>query len=196
MPGIDHIPWVGDTEQMLAEIEEFLTGARHTGEINRALATVMFTDIVGSTRRAAELGDRGWRELLEAHDRLVRDRLESYRGREVKTIGDGFLAIFDGPARAIHCARSIARQVRALGIEVRIGVHTGECELIDHDVGGMAVHIGARVSALACASEVLVSRTVKDLVVGSGIEFEDRGMHRLKGVPGEWHVHQVTVTTA
>ncbi len=191
VPGIDHIPWVGDSEPMLAYVEEFLTGARHTGEIDRALATVMFTDIVGSTRRAAELGDLRWRELLEAHNRLVRDRLESYRGREVKTIGDGFLATFDGPARAIHCARSIAKEVRALGIEVRIGVHTGECEVMDHDLGGMAVNIGARIAALATGSEVLVSRTVKDLVVGSGIEFVDRGTHQLKGVPGRWDLFAV-----
>lgn len=192
MPGVDHIPWVGDAERVLAEVEEFLTGTRHTGRTDRALATVMFTDIVDSTRHDAELGDLRWRELLEAHDQLVRERLDTYRGREVKTTGDGFLATFDGPARAIHCARSIARQVRALGIEVRVGLHTGECEIIDHDIGGMAVNIGARICAVASAREVLVSRTVKDLVVGSGIEFVDRGTHQLKGVPGPWELFAAT----
>ena len=191
VPGIDHLPWVGDAEQILAEVEEFLTGARHAGEIDRVLATVMFTDIVDSTGQAAKLGDSRWRALLESHDQLVRERLESYRGREVKTTGDGFLITFDGPARAIHCARSIVRQVPSLGVEVRAGLHTGECEQIDHDVSGVAVNIGARIGAMAAGGEVLVSSTVKDLVVGSGIEFEDRGLRELKGMPGEWHLFAV-----
>jgi class 3 adenylate cyclase len=151
----------------------------------------MFTDIVDSTRQAAELGDRRWRTVVESHDALVRTQLSSHRGREVKTMGDGFLVTFDGPARGIHCARSIVEDVRGYGVEVRAGLHTGECELIGDDVGGMAVNIGARVGGLAEASEVLVSRTVKDLVVGSGIEFEDRGSHELKGVPGRWELFAV-----
>jgi pimeloyl-ACP methyl ester carboxylesterase len=189
MPGEDHIPWVGDPQQVLAEIEEFLTGARGHGDVDRVLATVMFTDIVDSTRRASEVGDSRWRSLLSAHDALVRERLGGYRGREIKTMGDGFLVTFDGPARAIRCAGSIARDVQGLGVDVRAGLHTGECELIGDDVGGMAVNIGARVGGLARAGEVLVSRTVRDLVVGSGIEFEDRGEHELKGVPGDWQLY-------
>jgi class 3 adenylate cyclase len=192
VPGVDHIPWVGDVEQILDEAEEFLTGTRHAAEVHRVLATVMFTDIVDSTRRAAELGDSRWRAVMESHDHLVRELVERYRGRAVKTIGDGFLVTFDGPARAIHCARSIVREVRALGVDVRAGLHTGECKLIDHDVEGIAVNIGARISALAAGGEVLVSSTVKDLVVGSGIHFGDRGRHELKGVPGEWHLFAVT----
>jgi pimeloyl-ACP methyl ester carboxylesterase len=188
LAGNDHIPWFGDPEPLLEEIEEFLTGARHAAEPDRALATVLFTDIVDSTSRAAELGDRRWRELLERHHALVRDRLAVYDGREVKTMGDGFLATFDGPAKGIRCACSVADRSSAEGVEIRAGVHTGECELIGDDVGGMAVHIGARVAALAQPGEVLVSSTVKDLVVGSGIEFSDRGSHELKGVPGEWRL--------
>jgi len=191
LPGDDHIPWVGDGEQTLDSIEEFLTGARHAGEVDRVLATVLFTDIVDSTSRASELGDRRWRTLVESHDELVRDRLNGYRGREVKTMGDGFLVTFDGPARGIRCARSIADDVQTLGLQVRAGLHTGECELIGDDVGGMAVNIGARVAGLAAGGEVLVSRTVRDLVVGSGIEFEDRGAHELKGVPGAWELFAV-----
>lgn len=191
VPGDEHIPWVGDTEQILVEVEEFLTGTRHPHDTDRVLATVLFTDIVDSTRHAAELGDRRWRELLESHDALVREHIESYRGREVKTTGDGFLATFDGPARAIHCARSIASDVATLGLDVRCGLHTGELELTDHDVAGMAVNIGARVLANAGAGEVVVSSTVKDLVVGSGIEFADRGIHALKGVPGDWRLFAV-----
>jgi pimeloyl-ACP methyl ester carboxylesterase len=188
LTGKDHIPWFGDPEPLLEEIEEFLTGARHAPEPDRALATVLFTDIVDSTSRAAELGDRRWRELLERHHALVRDRLTVYDGREVKTMGDGFLATFDGPAKGIRCACAVAERSSAEGVEIRAGVHTGECELIGDDVGGMAVHIGARVAALAQPGEVLVSSTVKDLVVGSGIEFSDRGSHELKGVPGEWRL--------
>jgi pimeloyl-ACP methyl ester carboxylesterase len=191
VPGIDHIPWVADAEQILDEVEEFLTGARHATEADRVLATVMFTDIVDSTRRAAELGDSRWRALVESHDQLVRDELDRYRGREIKTMGDGFLVTFDGPARGIRCARAITQQLPALGVDVRAGLHTGECMVMGDDVGGMAVNIGARVGGLADRGEVLVSSTVKDLVVGSGIDFEDRGLHELKGVPGHWHLFAV-----
>jgi class 3 adenylate cyclase len=173
------------------EIAEFLTG--HQAEVpdDRVLATVLFTDIVDSTRRAAEIGDRDWRALLDAHDAVVRSQLARFRGREVNTSGDGFLAMFDGPQRAIRCAISIRDAVQALGIEVRAGLHTGECELRGDDIGGIAVHIGARVSALAGPNNVLVSSTLRDLVIGSGLEFEDRGAHELKGVPGEWHLFAV-----
>ena len=153
---------------------------------------MLFTDIVGSTERAAALGDRAWRDLLESHDRVTRRQLERWRGREVKSVGDGFLALFDGPARGIQCAQAIADDVRALGVELRAGLHTGECEVMDDDVGGIAVHIGARVAGKATAGEVLVSSTVKDLVVGSGLDFSERGAHELKGVPGEWRLFSVT----
>jgi pimeloyl-ACP methyl ester carboxylesterase len=188
LPGSDHIPWVGEAEGYAEEIEEFLTGARHAQEGDRALATVLFTDIVDSTTRAAELGDASWRELLAEHDRLVRSQLERFRGREVKSMGDGFLATFDAPARAIRCARAIVEEVHGVDLDVRAGLHTGECELVGDDVGGMAVHIGARIGALAGAGEVLVSSTVRDLVAGSEITFADRGLFDLKGVPGEWRV--------
>jgi class 3 adenylate cyclase len=188
-PGNDHLWWFGDQDAISDEIEEFLTGARGSPEPDRVLATVLFTDIVGSTRRAADLGDRAWRDLLERHGEVVRRQLDVHRGREVKTTGDGFLATFDGPARGITCAREIAEGVRPLGIEIRAGLHTGECEVIGEDVGGIAVHTGARVSALAEPGEVLVSQTVKDLVAGSGIEFDDRGVHELKGVPGDWRLY-------
>jgi class 3 adenylate cyclase len=155
---------------------------------DRVLATVLFTDIVDSTRRAAEIGDRDWHALLDAHDAVVRAQLARYRGREVNTAGDGFLAMFDGPQRAIRCAMAIRDAVQALGIEVRAGLHTGECEVRGDDIGGIGVHIGARVSALAGLNEVLVSSTLRDLVIGSGLEFEDRSTHKLKGVPGEWHL--------
>jgi class 3 adenylate cyclase/pimeloyl-ACP methyl ester carboxylesterase len=192
LPGEDHLWWFGDQDAIVDEVQEFLTGARHAPAADRVLATVMFTDIVGSTERAAQLGDRRWRELLEGHEAVVRRELVRHRGNEVKTTGDGFLATFDGPARGIQCARSIAEGVRPLGIEIRAGLHTGECELRNGDVGGIAVHTGARVSAQAKAGEVLVSSTVKDLVAGSGIEFEDRGSHELKGVPGEWRLFAVS----
>jgi class 3 adenylate cyclase len=192
LPGEDHLWWFGDQDAIVDEVQEFLTGVRPAPEADRVLATVMFTDIVGSTRRAAELGDRRWRELLEGHEAVVRRELARHRGTEVKTTGDGFLATFDGPARGIRCARSIAEGVRQLGIEIRAGLHTGECELRNGDVGGIAVHTGARVSARAEPGEVLVSSTVKDLVAGSGIEFEDRGSHELKGVPGEWRLYAVS----
>jgi pimeloyl-ACP methyl ester carboxylesterase/class 3 adenylate cyclase len=188
LPGADHIPFYGDADGYAEEIEEFLTGARQAPVSDRILTTVMFTDIVGSTERAAALGDARWRELVARHDELVRSELERHRGREIKTMGDGFLATFDGPARGIRCARAIADKVRALDVELRAGLHTGECELVGDDIGGMAVNIGARISAIAGADEVLVSSTVKDLVVGSGISFSDRGAQELKGVPGEWHI--------
>jgi class 3 adenylate cyclase/pimeloyl-ACP methyl ester carboxylesterase len=176
------------------EIAEFLTG--HQAEVadDRVLATVLFTDIVDSTRRAAEIGDRDWHALLDAHDVVVRAQLARFRGREVNTSGDGFLAMFDGPQRAIRCATAIREAVQALGIEVRAGLHTGECEVRGDDIGAIGVHIGARVSALAGANDVLVSSTLRDLVIGSGLEFEDRGTHELKGVPGEWHLFAVAST--
>jgi len=189
LPGNDHIPWFGDQDAILDEIEEFLTGIRRGPEPDRRLATVLFTDIVGSTERAAALGDRRWRELLEAHHAAIRRELDRYRGREVDTAGDGFLAIFDGPARAVRCAASAAAAVHGMGLQIRAGVHTGEVEVMGAGVGGIAVHIGARVAALAQPGEVLVSSTVKDLVAGSGIEFEDRGSHVLRGVPGEWRLY-------
>jgi pimeloyl-ACP methyl ester carboxylesterase/class 3 adenylate cyclase len=191
LPGMDHIPFYGDADGYAEEIEEFLTGARQAPISDRILTTVMFTDIVGSTERAAALGDARWRELLSRHDELMRTELERHRGHEVKTMGDGFLATFDGPARGIRCARAVADQVRSLDMALRAGLHTGECELIGDDIGGMAVNIGARIGALAGADEVVVSSTVKDLVVGSGISFSDRGTSELKGVPGEWRLFAV-----
>jgi pimeloyl-ACP methyl ester carboxylesterase len=187
--GTDHVPFTGDFEPVMDEMEEFLTGTRHARPLDRVLATVMFTDIVGSTRRAADAGDRRWRELIGRHDELTRRQLERFRGREVKTLGDGFLATFDGPARAIECACAIRDGVAPLGLEVRAGLHTGECELHAGDVRGMAVNIGARVGALASANEVLVSSTVKDLVVGAELRFAERGEHELKGVPGRWRLY-------
>jgi class 3 adenylate cyclase len=191
LPGRDHNPWYEDPERTLGEIEEFLTGTRTAPEPQRALATVLFTDIVDSTRSAAEMGDQRWRELLENHHLAVKDALGRHDGREIKSLGDGFLATFDGPGRAIGAARQIVESSEPLGIRVRAGLHTGECEIIGDDVGGMAVNIAARVSALAGPGEVLVSRTVKDLVVGSGLEFDDRGAHTLKGVPDTWQLHAV-----
>jgi class 3 adenylate cyclase len=191
LPGEDHLWFHGDTDAILGEVEEFLTGTRAAEIVDRILATVMFTDIVDSTRKAAELGDRRWRDLLARHDTLMRRELERHRGREVETLGDGFLATFDGPARAIRCACSARDAMRALGVEVRAGLHTGECELIGDDLGGIAVNIGARVGSVAGPGEVLVSRTVTDLVAGSGIEFTERGAHSLKGVPGEWQLYAV-----
>jgi class 3 adenylate cyclase len=191
VPGIDSYGWSGDVETVLDEVEEFLTGSRGRREPDRVLATVLFTDIVGSTDHAARLGDRRWRGLLEGHDAVVREQLQRWRGREVKTVGDGFLATFDGPARAVRCAQAIIRAVEPLGLEVRAGVHTGECERIGDDVGGIAVHIGARIGALALGGEVLVSSTVRDLVAGSGLGFAERGAHQLKGVPDEWRLFAV-----
>jgi class 3 adenylate cyclase len=191
LEGSDNLFSIGDVDSFVGEVEEFLTGSRYQREPDRMLATVLFTDICDSTKRAADLGDAAWRQLLEQHDRLVRRALERHRGREVKRTGDGFLATFDGPARALRCASSIAEGVRSLGIEVRAGLHTGEVEVMNGDIGGLAVHIGARVMGAAGPSEVLVSSTVKDLVVGSGIAFAERGSHELKGVPGEWRLFSV-----
>ena len=191
LEGADHFFWAGDTEPILQEIEEFVTGHRTAATPERRLATALFTDIVGSTDTAANLGDQRWRDLLDRHNDLVRAELAKWRGEEVSFTGDGFLATFDSPARAIRCARAIVEHVAALGIQVRSGIHTGEMEIADHDVGGLAVHIGARIAALAGSGEVLVSRTVKDLVAGGGFAFESRGRHILKGVPDEWEVFSV-----
>jgi pimeloyl-ACP methyl ester carboxylesterase len=192
LDGEDHLPWVGDQDAVLDEIQGFLTGIRRGPNPDRVLATVVFTDIVGSTTKAADIGDARWNELLRAHDHLIRTELSRFRGVEIKTTGDGFLASFDGPARAVSCAQAIAGAVRTLGIEVRAGCHTGEVELLPGDLGGIAVHIGARICSLAGAGEVWVSRTVKDLVAGSGLTFEDRGLHELKGVPDRWHLYAVS----
>jgi class 3 adenylate cyclase/pimeloyl-ACP methyl ester carboxylesterase len=191
LPGNDHFPWAGD-DAVIDEIEEFLTGARHAVESDRVLATVLFSDIVASTEHAAKIGDRRWREVLEGYLALIRRELARFRGREVDTAGDGMLASFDGPARAIRCACAIRAGASQLRIEVRAGLHTGECVIIGEKVGGIAVHIGARIAAAAKAGEVLVSATVKDLVAGSGIVFEPRGAHALKGVPGEWPLYAVS----
>ena len=194
LPGRNVYHFVEPWRPSFQEIAEFLTGQQADVADDRVLATVLFTDIVDSTRRAAEMGDRDWHALLDAHDAVVRAQLARFRGREVNTSGDGFLAMFDGPQRAIRCAMAIRDAVQALGIEVRAGLHTGECEVRGDDIGGIAVHIGARVSALAGPNEVLVSSTLRDLVIGSGLEFEDRGAHELKGVPGEWHLFAVAST--
>jgi class 3 adenylate cyclase len=192
LPGIDHLAWVGESVEMsVDEIQELLTGVRQAAEPDRVLATVLFTDIDGSTERAAQLGDRRWLDMLAQHDTTVRQELARFRGREVKTTGDGFLATFDGPARAVRCASAIVQAVRPLGLEVRAGLHTGECELLGDDVGGIAVHIGQRVSALAGPSEVLASSTVRDLVAGSGLAFEPRGEHVLRGLPDQWRIFAV-----
>jgi pimeloyl-ACP methyl ester carboxylesterase len=192
LPGGDHMPWLGDQEAVLDEVEEFLTGVRPHPVLDRVLATVLFSDIVGSTELAAELGDRRWRSLLEQHNALVRRELLRFRGRELGTAGDGFLATFDGPARAVVCAVAIRDAARALGLQIRFGLHTGELELEGTEIRGIAVHTGARVAAKAGPGEVLTSSTVRDLVAGSGLEFEDRGSHTLKGVPGEWHLYAVS----
>jgi class 3 adenylate cyclase len=181
---------------LVEEVEEFLTGSRQAREIDRVLATVLFTDIVGSTELAAHLGDRGWRDLLEAHHAAIRRELLRMRGREIATAGDGFLATFDGPARAIRCACAIHEAVKSLGLSLRAGLHTGECEIMGDDVGGIAVHIGARVAEMAQPGEVLVSGTVKDLVAGSGLRFTERGTHSLKGIPGEWRLYRVDAASA
>jgi class 3 adenylate cyclase len=192
LAGDDHLPWAGDVDALVREIGGFIRSIHdEEAEFDRVLATVMFTDIVGSTQRASQMGDRAWRQLLATHHQRVRGLLARYRGREVDTAGDGFLATFDGPARAIRCAVTIAQAMRDLGLEVRVGLHTGEIELEGDDVRGIAVHIGARVASLARSGEVLVSSTVKDLVAGSGLTFEDRGKHELKGVPDRWHLYQV-----
>jgi class 3 adenylate cyclase len=188
LEGMDHLVFVGDVDSVLDEVEEFVTGTRRERDPARMLATILFTDIVDSTDRAAAAGDRSWRAVLERHDELVRRELRRHRGREIKHLGDGFFAAFDGPARAVQCAAAISEGVRPLGIEIRAGVHTGECEVRNGDLAGMAVHIGARVGASAGPGEVLVSSTVKDLVVGSDLRFEERGARELKGVPGEWRL--------
>jgi len=188
LPGEDHLLWVGDTGALLDEVEEFLTGARHSGQPDRVLATVLFTDIVNATQHTSKLGDRGWLDLLERHYTILRRELARFRGREVDSAGDGVFATFDGPARAIECARVIVDGMRSLSVEIRAGLHTGECEVIGDKVGGIAVHIGARIMEHAQPNEILVSRTVVDLVAGSGIPFVDRGMHHLKGIPGEWRL--------
>jgi class 3 adenylate cyclase len=192
LPGDDHLPWVGDSEAILGEIEEFLTGVRSRPEPDRILATVLFTDIVGSTERLAAIGDAAWRDLLDAHHARVREQLVRFGGREINTAGDGFFATFDGPARAVRCALAIIAALRPVGLEIRAGVHTGEVELAPDGVRGLAVHVGARIGALAGPGEVLASRTVRDLVVGSGLIFVDRGTHRLKGVPEEWQLYAVS----
>jgi len=195
LPGADFLPAFGDQEKLFAELESFLAdvvaGKHEVVEPDRVLATVLFSDIVGSSEKAAALGDRAWRELLERHHQLVRDQLVRFRGKEVDTAGDGFFASFDGPARAIRCACALARSMPELGLRVRLGLHAGECELVDGKVAGIAVHTGARIAAEARPGEVLVSSTVKDLVAGSGLAFEDRGAHRLKGIPGEWRLFAV-----
>jgi pimeloyl-ACP methyl ester carboxylesterase len=191
LPGADHLPWVGDTESLLGEVEELLTGVRHAPEPDRVLATILFTDIVESTALAARLGDRRWRDLVERHNALVRRQLERFRGNEIDTAGDGFVASFDGPARGIRCAYAIAESVTALGLSIRAALHTGECEVVDGKLAGIAMHIAARISGLAEPGEVLVSNTVKDLVVGSSVSFAERGVHELRGVPGRWSVFAV-----
>jgi class 3 adenylate cyclase len=190
LPGIDHLYFIGEgTDQILDEMSKFLTGTDAAMVTDRVLATMLFLDIVGSTERAVAMGDEAWRELLNAYYALVRKELARFRGREIDTAGDGFFATFDGPGRAIQCAFAVTENIRRLNLEVRAGVHTGECELIGENVGGIAVHIGARVMSLAGANEVLVSSTVKDLVAGSGFQFQDWGLKTLKGVPGEWHIY-------
>lgn len=192
LPGIDHFFFVGDQDAILDEIERFVAEVRdQEAEFDRVLATVMFTDIVGSTEKAAELGDRRWRELLADHHARIRAQLGRFRGREVDTAGDGFLATFDGPIRAVRCAIAASDAVRDLGIQIRAGLHTGEVELDGDKVRGIAVHIGSHIAGLAGPSEVLVSSTVKDLIAGSAVAFEDRGEHELKGVPGTWRIHEV-----
>jgi class 3 adenylate cyclase len=193
LPGAGQAYWAGDPLEIVAEAQEFFTGVRDVTAADRVLATVLFTDIVGSTERAVELGDGPWRGLLEEHHRTVRREVERHRGREIDTAGDGFLVTFDGPARAIRCAVAIHQALRPLGLRMRAGLHTGEVELRGDDIAGIAVHIGARVAAQADPGETLVSRTVVDLVAGSGIRFEDRGAHALKGIPGEWTLFAVAV---
>jgi class 3 adenylate cyclase len=191
LPGDDHCFCVGDQDAILDEIEEFITGVPPLREPDRALATVLFTDVVGSTARIAEIGDRKWSDLLSRHNEIVGRSIAQFRGRHVNSAGEGVFSTFDGPARAIRCAQAIRDALRSIGVEVRAGLHTGEVELAGDDVRGIAVHIGARVSALAGPGDVLVSRTVTDLVAGSGLEFEERGEHELKGVPGKWAIYAV-----
>lgn len=192
LTGDDHLPAAGDTDAIVDPIEEFLTGVRSAGHPDRVLSTILFTDIVDSTRKANELGDSRWRDLLTVHNDIVRNELSKFRGREVKTTGDGFVATFDGPGRAIRCAQAIVGSVKDIGISVRAGLHTGECELVGDDIAGVAVHIAARVAAIANGDEVLVSSTVKDLVSGSGLKFTDRGTHSLKGIEERWRLYSAS----
>lgn len=192
LPGVDHLPWIGDADAVLTEIEAFLTGTRPHSERDRVLATVMFVDIVESTRQAAAMGDRAWKKVLDEFHSVAREQLDGFGGTEISTTGDGFLATFDGPARALRCSRALRESIGALGLDIRVGVHTGECERVGSEVRGIAVHIGARVAAEAAPGEVLVSSTVKDLVAGSGIAFDDRGIRTLKGVPDSWHLFAVS----
>jgi class 3 adenylate cyclase len=185
LPGEDFVLWAGDTDAVLDEIEEFLTGSRSGAEPTRVVATVMFTDVVGSTERAGGIGDRAWADLLESHNARVRAELKRYGGREIDTAGDGFLATFSAPTMAIRCARAALAAVREIGVDIRVGIHTGECEVVGDKLRGLAVHLGARVASKAGPGEILVSQTVKDLVAGAPVEFEDRGPHELKGIPGE-----------
>ena len=194
VPGRDYLPWIGDVDSIVAEVGKFVTGAAPVREVDRVLLTVLFTDIVDSTKRAAELGDKRWRELLERHNALVRRHIEEYHGQEIDRAGDGFLTTFDGPARAIRCAQAIVASAAQEGIEIRAGIHSGEVELLEQGIGGIAVHLGARVAALAAPGEVLVTTTVRDLVAGSGIEFVERGTHELKGVPGTWDLLSAVLT--
>jgi class 3 adenylate cyclase len=190
LPGDDHMAWFGDLDGLLGEVEEFLTGVRPEPKPDRVLATILFTDIVGATERAAEMGDKKWSRLLVRHNELIREELSRFRGREIDTAGDGFFVTFDGPARAIRCAKAIQNKVTNIGLTVRIGLHTGECEVMDEKISGIAVHIGARVVNHAAPGEILVTSTVKDLVAGSGLSFADRGEYELKGVPGEWRLFE------
>jgi class 3 adenylate cyclase len=196
LPGAEHLYYTGDGDAILDEVQEFLTGTREVSDEDRVLATVLFTDIVGSTERANELGDRVWRQLLESFYTIARREVIRYRGREVDTAGDGFFAAFDGPARAIRCACAMRDAVSSLDISIRAGLHTGECERIGDKVGGIAVHTGARVAGQAQPNEVLVSSTVKDLVAGSGLQFQERGVHSLKGLPGEWRLFAAVQTAS
>jgi class 3 adenylate cyclase len=191
LPGIDHVAWAGDADRLVDEIEEFLTGSQPAVDVDRVLTTVLFTDIVDSTKQAVMMGDRRWRMLIEQHDEAARRLIARFRGRAIKTTGDGFMATFDGPARAVRCACDIADAVRALGLDIRAGVHTGEVELVEDDVHGIAVHIASRVAGLAASGQVLVSSTVRDLVAGSGLRFRDYGSHSLKGLPEELRLFRV-----
>jgi class 3 adenylate cyclase len=191
LDGVDHVPWAGDIDSVTGEVERFVTGAPRRTQPSRVLATVLFTDIVNSTDQASELGDARWRELLERHDAVCQEQVRNYDGRVVKSLGDGMLALFEGPARAVRCAQDLMDQVSSLGVTLRAGVHTGELEVIDDDIGGLAVHLGARVSAKATGGEVLVSSTVRDLVVGSDLRFVEAGEHELKGIPGTWRLYRL-----
>ena len=193
LPGDDHLPWCGDADALLDEVREFLTGERAETEPDRVLTTILFCDIVDSTRRLAEMGDLGWKQVLATFYALADDKLRHFRGRKLDTAGDGLFAAFDGPARAVRCGASLARATEALGLRLRVGVHTGECEVLGEKYSGLAVHVGARVAAVAEPGQVLVSSTVKNLVVGSGLRFDDTGRHALKGVPGEWHLFAATI---